>query len=614
MTKKIYFKLIVFLAIINILFVPNIVATESNQTVNEQNIESVTNLENNENNENKEAETSLTEKSIRNELTEEEIKQIEELNNIIKELVKSIKSKLKTIDEKIENIRTIEEYKTYPAIRLNVDTPIFGLASIVNSKLKIKQDVSATDIAKSYSIRNIIKNNSIKLPDKYIAGIIVSTKDVKFDENISLTDANTSVIKLMQYSKTADNVIEFLNNQTNKIFKGYIDKSKSEKIAEIKRNLNNLNEDLLKQDEKLLSLHILLTSDEAKLNFDKEIENFNNISKKVKENKKKIDNILISDEDLVKVQKDVLELESAMIDYSIELDKSLETANKNIDEKQVLLAIYEELLTRKESLEKIVENSVVKKVVKNDAMDPDDVNNVGESDSVNDEKSDSNTNTDINQNLTDDNVIEESKTQTIEEIKVYDVVSKNILEDIDEEILNVIYEKVKYYIKDRSNEENIIEENSTSNSEQMSSESTRTAEEQVDETEEVEKKSEEKEISKEEKEQIVKDCINLYKEFISKENEFYLDNINYTLKNTTSKTSDLSKYTKSDILNEMRYIYLELPSSLENYLDSTNLNSVIETRSLSNSFNKELNNLLNVYVKVSEIYNELNVENAKKNT
>ena len=70
---------------------------------------------------------------------------------------------------------------------------------------------------------------------KYVAGIIVKTKDVKFDEDISLADANLSVRKLMQYSKTVDNVTEFLNNQINKIYKGYIDKSKNENITDIKR-------------------------------------------------------------------------------------------------------------------------------------------------------------------------------------------------------------------------------------------------------------------------------------------------------------------------------------------------------------------------------------------
>ena len=238
MTKKIYIKLAVFLVAISIISMSNIFASNITNTNQENNtkINENQDVENNEKEENK-----YTDKEI---LTEEEIKQIEQLNNIIKELIKGIKNKIKSIDDNIKRLRDIEEYKTYPAIRLNVDTPIFGLDSVVNSKLKIKQEVSATDIAKGYSIKYIVKNNSIKLPDKYIAGIIVSTKDVKFDENISLNDANATVLKLMQYTKTVDNTLEFLENQTNKIFKGYIQKSKSENLLDIQRKLNKLNDNL----------------------------------------------------------------------------------------------------------------------------------------------------------------------------------------------------------------------------------------------------------------------------------------------------------------------------------------------------------------------------------
>lgn len=530
MTKKIYFKLAVFLVAINILFMPNIIATANTQNENIRMINNVNTVENDDSN-----------------LTPEELKQKEELNNIIKELIKSIKNKIITVDEKIESIRKIEEYETYPAIRLNVDTPIFGLDSIINSKLKIKQEVSATDIAKSYSIRYIIKNNSIKIPDKYIAGIIVSTKDIKFDDKISLTDANTAVIRLMQYSKTVDNVIEFLDNQTNKIFKGYINKYKSESINEVKRKLDKLNSDLLLQDEKLLYLHIASTSDESKTSYYAQIEKFNNISKKVKEVENKAKNILITDEELVKVQKEVLELESTMINYSSEIDKVIENVNKNLNEKDILVALQKELNGRNEVLNKIVDNSVIKKEVEN---------------------TDENT----------ENIEQTDEEKTIEEIKKYEVVSENILSEIEEKILKVLDEKVKKYtITKVENEQN---------------------------------KNEVK-ITEEEKQQIVQDCINLYKEFITKENKFYLDNINNTLENTTSKISDLSKYTKSDVLNEMRYIYLELPLSLENYLDSSNLNRVVETRTLSNNFNIELNKLLEVYIKVDNIYDELNVDEIK---
>lgn len=580
MTKKIYIKLAVFLVAISIISMSNIFASNATN-INDNN----TNI-----NENRDVENNETKNDENYVLTEEEIKQKEELNNIIKELIKGIKTKVKNMDESIESLRDIEEYQNYPAIRLNVDTPIFGLDSVVNSKLKIRQDVCATDVAKGYSIKYIIKNNSIKLPDKYIAGIIVSTRDVKFDDTISLTDANSAVLKLMQYTKIIDNTIEFLNNQTNKIFKGYIEKAKSENILDIQRKLNKLNEKLLNQDENLCMLHIILTNEEDIQKYNEKIKQFNEISKKIKDNRKKVDNILISNEQLTKVQKEVLELESTMIDFSLEVEEKLNVSKENIDEEKILIALQKELKEREKSIEDIVEKSVTKKVVEK-------LENTNETDNDSSNNQIDNGNSDEQNNVTSSSTeeIKQDSNNTVEEIKNYDIVSKNVLTLINDNVIKVINEKVENKIKE--NEENEKNKEAQENSENNDVE-------QEDEEEKLKKK-------KQENENFVKELFNLYKDYIVKENKFYFDNINYTLKNTTSKISDLSKYTKSDILEEMRYIYLELPSSLENYLDNNNLNSTIETKNLSNSLNKELTKLLNVYVKTSKIYDELNVDEIK---
>ena len=570
MTKKIYIKLAVFLVAISIISMSNIFASNITNTNQENNtkINENQDVENNEKEENK-----YTDKEI---LTEEEIKQIEQLNNIIKELIKGIKNKIKSIDDNIKRLRDIEEYKTYPAIRLNVDTPIFGLDSVVNSKLKIKQEVSATDIAKGYSIKYIVKNNSIKLPDKYIAGIIVSTKDVKFDENISLNDANATVLKLMQYTKTVDNTLEFLENQTNKIFKGYIQKSKSENLLDIQRKLNKLNDNLLKQDESLTKLHIVLTNKEDREKYNKDIELYNDLSKKIKENSRKINNILISNEELMKVQKEVLELESKMIDFSLEIDKKLDSAKENIDKEKILISLKEELKQRYSKIDNIVENSVTKKII--EKQDDNNEDNTKELENSNEEN-------------------QENNIQNTEEIKNYDISSKNILTMIDENIINVIDKKIEDYKKEENKEDKKDDTNVSS--------------EDNDDIEQEENKEEVLKKKKEENENFITEVFNLYKDYILKENKFYFDNVNYILKSTTSKISDLSKYTKTDILDQMRYIYLELPSSLENYLDSNNLSSTLETRNLSDKLNEELVKLLNVYVKTSKIYDELNVNEIK---
>lgn len=558
MTKKIYIKIMVVFVAINIILISNVFAVDN---IEELDIKGADNKESISTNENKE--------DIK--ISEEELKQVKELNNIIKELIKGIRNKLKIIDDKTEEIRSLEEYENYPAIRLNIDTPIFGLVSVANSKLKIKQEVTATDIAKGYSIRYIIKNNSIKMPDKYIAGIIVSTKDVKFDENISLSDANACVLKLMQYTKTVDNTIEFLNSQINKIFKGYIDKVKSENIVDIERKLNKLDENLLKQDDKLVRLYIFSITDEEKNIFEKELEKFDNLSKKIKNNKKKINNMLISNEELTKVQKEVLELEANMIDFSTEVENELKIVKEKANVEQILISVKNDLESRKKVLDEIVDKSTIKKEIKED-------------ENTENSNSDKKENEDINGNIENNN--NESQNETIEEKVVYDIASRNILTVINDTILNNIEQKVKYYLDNNKKDEKDEDNGSKDKLES---------------------------ISNEEKENLLDEIVNLYKEYIEKENKFYQDNINLTLKNTTSKISNLTKYTKSDILEQMRYIYLQLPTSLEGYIDSNNLNSNLEKKRLSNNLKEELNRLIKVYIDVSKIYEEFNVSELKNN-
>lgn len=569
MTKKICIKIVVVFVAINMILISNIFAVsdiDSDKIEDVKNTESVTTQEN------------TDEKKI---LSEEEIKQIKELNNIIKELVKGLRSKLKIIDDKTVQIRLLEEYENYPAIRLNIDTPIFGLDSVANSKLKIKQEVSATDIAKGYSIRYIVKNNSIKMPDKYIAGIIVSTKDIKFDDNISLNDANASVLKLMQYTKTVDNTIEFYNNQINKIFKGYIEKTKSENIADIERKLSKLDENLLKQDENLVKLEILSTSEESKNYFEKELEKFDNISKKIKSNKKKISNILISSEDLTKVQKEVLELETNMIDFSSEVEDELKIVKENADIQKILVSVKNEIEERKKVIDGIVDNSITKKEIEEDK-------NVSNENDDSQEKLD-NSNLE-NKNF--DSTIDDTQNKTVEEVINYDIASKNILTSINDTIINNIEQKVNYYIEDdKKDEENKDGENNQKSEEENKLDN----------------------FSDEQKENLLNEIFSLYKDYVEKENKFYQDNLNLTLRNTTSKISSLTKYTKSNILEQMRYIYLELPTSLENYIDNNNLNSTLEKKRLSNNLREELNKLLKVYIDVSKIYEELNVSELKNN-
>ena len=87
--------------------------------------------------------------------------------------------------------------------------------------------------------------------------------------------------------------------------------------------------------------------------------------------------------------------------------------------------------------------------------------------------------------------------------------------------------------------------------------------------------------------------------------------MNLLLQNTTNVISDLAKYTTSELTSDMKYIYLSLPDKLENNLENTNLNLNIELKELSNNLHKEIIELVNLYVKVERLYDELKVDDIK---
>ncbi len=509
---------------------------------------------------------------------EEHIKK-EELNRIIKELVQDLKNKIIGFDEKIELIRNTDEYINYPAIRLNVDTPLFGLNSMIDSKLKITKDVSPTDMANSYSIKTIIKNNSIRLPDSKLGSLVLSTKEVRFDDNISIGDANTSILKLIQYEKTLDNIDSFIDDQINKFFKGYIPKDKNQNIENISVRLDRLDNLMLEQDIKVLKLEILSVSEEEKSKFSEKLSIFNKISSEIKKERKEIVNMLLSYDDITDIQKRLIDVETSMSAFSKELDELL-LEKKDYDILSVLTLLSRSLTLRKDNIAKYINNSVVENEIKNDNIENNQENlSTEKDDSVGDEISGFSND---NENL-------------VEEIKVYDVISKNVLEEL-ERYISTIDEKIKEYESknvdkienvDTSDNDNNVEESSSNDNDDKENEKLK------------------------QKEELLNEVLNLYKEFIAKENKFYIDNINLILTNTTNIVSDLARYTDSNLIDKMKYIYLELPDSLEKYLDETNMNLNTEIKELSTKLHEKINEFVNLYIEVNSLYEKLNVNDIK---
>lgn len=545
MAKKIYIKFALLFIAINLICFVNLYAATEEVEVNENNVNN----------------SETTQES-------EELKlQKEQLNNMIKQLLDEILVKINYIDQRVEEIRSTEEYETYPAIRLNMDTPLFGLVKVTNNKLNITQDVSAADVASGYSIRTVIKNRSIKLPDVTFAGIVVSTRDVKLNEDIELSDANNAVLKLMQYSQKADSAIEFLDKQINKNFREYIPKEKLEQITELQRRLSKLEENLVTQDMNTIKLDMLVENKEEQDALNNYYNTFKELSSNIKQSKIVVDNVLIADEALRDAQRDVIDIEARSLELTDGLEKALLSQKENINLEVMLNRMKERLENRQKSIEEYVLNSVEKREIKKDEEVVDENNNSDEQ--IVDEQ-----NTNLDENI------------TIEEIKKYDVTSADIVGILKQDIDNIETLIEKYFpTKVEGNEEQV-----------------ETAEENNVEKEE---------ITLEEKESVLEQLYDIYKDYITRENKFYTANVNSQLKATTSKTTDISKYTDSNVLEEMKYIYLELPETLEDYLDYCNTSLYIEVEDLSNKLSEQLNKLVDTYLKMEKIYEDLNVDDVK---
>ena len=503
-------------------------------------------------------------------IDEEKAIRKKEIKSIIDESLVEIQKKIKNIDEKIKMLKTKEEFAKYPAIRLNIDTPLFGLSSIVDRKLIITKDVSTIDVANGYSIKSILKNNSMKLTDLSIANITVSTRDVKLDENIDIKDGNIAILKLMQYMVQINNIEKFVDNQINKTFTEYIPDERTNKIAEYKKRIAEVDKTLIETSNNLTYIYVCSSNQEQ---YNQEIIKYEEYKKKSIDIQNSLKNILVTDEELENIQRNILELETKNLDFSKEVKDLLNVAKENLNEQLMLAFVKADLLQRRDKIQLYINNSIVSNVVSKE-------NNDNTSNTVS-------TDTNNTQNVIDENTQnQENNSNTTEEIKVYEVMASDVLASLNSS-LTKIDEDIKKYIPVTSSAEVVTVDNT---------QTTGTIN---------------KEITKEEKLALLEKVITMYKEDIKKENKFYLDNVNYMIKDTTMKTYEVNKNTDENILKEMKYIYLNLPVNLNDYLENIGYNSTVDTTKLTEYLNKELNTIVEYNISLTKKYKAMLEKNSK---
>ncbi len=507
-----------------------------------------------------------------------EEKQKDEVLQNIQDYISAIREEISNMDKKLNSLKSKKEYTNYPAIRLNIDTPMFGLVSIANQKLKITNEVSAIDIARGYSIRDIIKSNSLKVPSFSVVSIVVITRDIKLNKDISLSDANTAILKLTEYVNQVESVNDFLDTQISKIYGGYIPKDKADTINELKTKLSNFSSKLNKLDENIIYTYVLNSKNETVSSY---IDKFLEFSKDIYNANNSLENVLIEDKELDNIKTKVDELEVNIDKFEKEVEEYISNTSKDINIENVLLNYRNYVVSIRDNIKKYIDESTKK------------------DESKNSENSDNKENLETTQTEQDVNnaEIQNSYIQNENVTIFYEVISENILdymnstiEYVDSKIKEILGESVLNNIKG-------IPEN--------------TPEEVINKGDVI--GMAEKELTQEEKEALIYELAKKYKEIVSKDYSFYIDNMNFLLKDTKEKVSALSKQTEANVLISLKYVYLELPKFLDKNLDLYNEdNVVIETETFASKLKTELNKLCDTAKTVNKIYDEKKKANEIK--
>lgn len=471
--------------------------------------------------------------SITKVLDEQSTKKITDAQySSIEKILEYIGKELKSIDDKISYSRTLIEFEKYPAVRLNIDTPYFGLGSIVNSKLKIRDNVSTVDIATGYSIRNIVNKKIIKIPTFEVSNIVVITRDVNLDKEMTYADAYTTIFNLLDYLEQAKSINKFVDKQLTNMITGYFSKEKIDVINNINIELEEIKENL---DYSLNELSYIKIVTENDINEDinvlykyrTDITAIENLLKNVHTSQVKLDEIYVNVQNMNKevknfrfnVNKKYLEVES-----TVDLEKVVYLINLNMTNELKYLQDYID----KSKIEIVEENAASNEIAAEN---------------------------DISQT----NILAKEKKYN----EIYKISSETIVSSMkkDLEKVNTIWNEIVQYNLAKAQEEAKNEETNTNTNTDTGTIQT--------------EKVEIKEINAKEK---IDELIRIYIGFLNKENVFLTENakINIT---ETKKMDEININSFGDI----EYIYINLSSILTNISDNYISSSVISNIKTSDS-------------------------------
>lgn len=502
-----------------------------------------------------------TRSSENSNLSEEDKQAVLDRLVVINECIDNLKENITSINKSIENIRAQSEYEVYPAVRLNIDTPLFGIVSVINNKLKISDNVSTMDVAKGYSIKDIIKQNKVKVPSLSVGSFVVLTRDVEFDENITIADADTSILLLFKYLDQTSDIKDFLNNQTTKIFQGYISKEKKDSMTDTSNRINSIRKSLKDIDSEVVAISILYSDNE---NYNQYVDKYTKLIDESYSLQQKNKNILITETDLKSIQKSTATLEANTIDFVEETDNIYLEISKDIDILKMFKNVSSKLTEKQKDMKLYIDNSY-KKVEK------------------------------IDNNSTDASILED-KIQTdtvITQEEIYPVISKDSIDTLNElitkiNVLIVTYIPADSYITEIPEE--VINKADVINA------------------------GKNIELTTEKKVEILEEVVGIYSEAIVLENEFYSNNIDVLLQDSQNKISDIIGYTDSESLSNLNDIYIDIPKNVATIISKMSNEYTINLNSFNSLIITKNNEVLNLNKTISKIYKDNNTNNVVDST
>lgn len=475
---------------------------------------------------------------------DETSEEIDSTLDLIDEYIEQINTKIINIDKKISDLKVQSEFDYYPAIRLNVDAPIFGLTSVVESKLRVKKDISTSDVANKYSIRDIVKNKIIRMPDSYLGAIVVSTKEYKIDKDMPVAQAKLTLIKCIQYLSQINSVEDYIETQTNNIFRDYISDEKKANINDVKDRTRKVTQNLQDIADKIQKL-TFLGKDVAEIK-----KSYGEISQRLYDIKNKAKNTLILEEDLSNLVKNSLNNEADVIDLGTKVNEAYESALENMDYEKYLTNLSLEYKSIVDNMDKYIKSSTNLKKNEDGTQETKIIYPVTSNATLDYLKQNQN---DVKEKLDE---LKEKKEEKSDE-------QKELVEDKEEE--SKTKEELEKERKDKIDENNKLVDGLYSK---------------------------------------FKDSVKREYNFYTSNINMLLKDSNDKMSSVIGQIDSGIK-VDNEIFNYTKYIYIDLPENLQTYINENNIDSILELNNLNGLLKKEIKNLSTKNTEINKLYEKV---------